>query len=86
MPAPWIVDDAVDVKLGTLWCPGIVKVVLANGRYKVDLDDPLPTLADCGKTHPYVPGSTPHDRSVTVNASGNLFDSPTDLSTIRDSV
>lgn len=82
----WIVNALVDVKIGTQWCPAVVKVVRPDGKYEVDLNDPLPTLASCGESHPYVPSSTTYNRRVLVNSTGNLFTTPTDLSTIRNRV
>ena len=84
----YVVDDQVDVKVGTIWHPAVVKELLPNGCVMVDLDDPLPSLAACGKTHPRVPDTSIHERRVRVNCTGNFFEATdTDnIGAIRDRV
>lgn len=79
------VGDEVDVKIGNIWCPAVITAIETNGNTLVDLDDPLPTLAACGKSHPRVPTTALHGRRVSVNRTGLMFHdtSTTDICTIR---
>ena len=64
----WNPGDPVQVKVGSLWLDGNVDVCLKPGYYCVTITTaPLPTLAECGETHPHVPDSTPINAMMTVS-------------------
>ena len=77
----WNVDDEVEVRFanGTFF-PAVVKDISErdHGWYGVDLDDPLPTLADVGKTHPRMPDTTSMPRRVKVQAAACFMDNVND--------
>lgn len=82
MPAPWSNGDAVQVKLNDSWFNATVDAKLSDQKYRVLFDEPYPTLADAGMTHPRVPDSTPFKQPLIVNASGNKLGAKT----VRDPI
>jgi hypothetical protein len=82
----WIVDDLVDVYIGTQWCPGTVEAVISNGSYCVLLNDPDarqimgmtrhfrgPALAAIGRSHRHASGTDKLGRKVFITEASNNF-------------
>lgn len=86
MPAPWVNGDNVQVRVGVgVWCNAVVDTVLAPGKYCCTItDDPLPSLADCGKTHPHVPDTTLINPLVCAYSTANTITGIED--SIRDPI
>jgi len=84
MPHPWNIDDAVQVKIGDLWCDAVVSSTPRPGVYTVALDEPLPSLDDCGMTHPRVATATKVRGNVLVSHASAALEGEHDR--IRDPI
>lgn len=90
MPNPWSPGDNVQVRVGEkddvgVWCNAVVDALMDTNEYCCSItDDPRPTLADCGKTHPYLPDTTRINVQCIASAASNTITGIDD--SIRDPI
>lgn len=90
MPSPWSPGDNVQVRVGEIaeagvWCNAVVDLVMAPGVYCCTItDDPLPTLAECGKTHWATPNTQRINATCVAKEASNTINNAED--TIRDPI
>jgi hypothetical protein len=92
MPSPWSPLDNVQVRVairpgaaGPLWVDAVVDLVVSPGVYCCSITgNPRPSLADCGKTNRYAPGTARLAPIITVSEASNALSGTPD--SIRDPI
>ena len=78
MPSPWQAGDFVQIQVGKpyepVWCNAVIDERIGADAYRCRIiDDPRPSLEECGISHWAVPSSSPINAICVVREYPNTL-------------